>query len=404
MRVLAVNQFYAPDMSATSQLLTQLCEDLVALGDEVTVVASRGGYLGGSTLSARAQIRGVDVVRPWATGFGKKSVAHRLADYLSFWTSAVSRVALEKKPDVVLALTTPPMIAAGVGAVARVRRVPLVAWVQDVYPDVAVAFGMLRHEHPATAGLRAVARATHRLAARSVALSQGMAERLVDQGAAPERVAVIHNWADGQVIRPVAHADNAFRHAHALEGRFVVMYSGNLGVGHDVASLVAAARLLEQSHPSVVWMFVGEGGRLSEAKSLAAGLSNVRFVPYQPYERLVESLSAADVHLASLKDGLEGLLVPSKLYGVLAAGRPLFYLGPGMCEISRVVRENKIGWQGRPGDAPGLAAAVARAAQDPIGTAEQGARARKLLEERYDRRLAVARWRALLAEAARGGR
>src|SRR5262245_19791159 len=126
MRVLDVNQFYAPDHAATSQILTELCEDLAALGDEVTVIASRGSYLGGGRLSATEVIQGVRVVRPWATSLGKATIAHRLTDYLSFWATAVARAALEARPDVMLVLTTPPMIASGAVLVSAARRVPLV--------------------------------------------------------------------------------------------------------------------------------------------------------------------------------------------------------------------------------------------------------------------------------------
>jgi colanic acid biosynthesis glycosyl transferase WcaI len=401
-RVLAVNQFYYPDVSATSQLLTELCEDLVGLGDEVTVVASRGAYLGGGRLPPREVVRGVEVLRPWATSLGKRTIAHRMSDYLSFWGSSVGQALVARKPDVILSLTTPPMIAAGAALVSRLRGVPLVAWVQDVYPELAIAFEVLSAGHPAVPVLRGMNALANGQAAYSVALSDGMARRLEAQGQEPARIRVIHNWADGQAVRPVTADENAFRREHGLGSRFVAMYSGNLGVGHDVETLMEAARLLAVQAPEVMVVFVGDGARRAEAEGLAVGLGNVRFLPYQPRERLAESLSAADVHLASLRDGLEGLLVPSKLYGVLAAGRPLFYVGPATCEVSEVIRRAQIGWEGRPGDAAGLAAAVARAAADPSQTRAQGERARGELERVYDRRHATRRWRDLLAEASMG--
>jgi glycosyltransferase involved in cell wall biosynthesis len=394
-RVLAINQFYHPDVSATSQLLTELCEDLVAGGDEVTVVASRGSYLGGGGLAARERVRGVEVLRPWATSLGKRTIAHRLSDYLSFWGSSVLEVVRARKPDVLLALTTPPMIAAGAALAARARGVPLVTWVQDVYPEIAVAFGVLGPRHPAVPALHLLATAAHRQARFSVALSRGMARRLEAQGQAPERIRVIHNWADGQAVYPIAHDDNPFRREHGLGGRFVAMYSGNLGVGHDIATLVGAARRV----PDALFLFIGEGARRAEAEDDAKGLPNVRFLPYQSREQLAQSLSAADVHLASLAGGLEGLLVPSKLYGVLAAGRPLFYVGPRDCELSAVIREAQLGWEGRPGDVEGLAAALSRAVADREGTRLAGERARREFERVYDRPLATRRWRAVLAEA-----
>lgn len=399
MRILAINQFYAPDMSATSQLLTQLCEDLVAVGDEVTVLASRGSYLGGEPLPPREYKRGVQVVRPWATTFGRGSIARRLSDYGSFWVGAVAQAARLARPDVILALTTPPMIAAGAAIVAKVRAIPLVTWVQDVYPEVAIALGVLEPQRPATRIFSALSTATHRRSRFSVALSQGMAARLEAQGQRRGRIRVVSNWSDGEALFPVPRERNHFRREYGLSDRFVVMYSGNLGLGHDVTTLLGAAARLERRAKEVEFVFVGDGGRLHEAKRLAAGLTNTRFLPYQPLSRLGDSLSAADVHLASLRDGLQGLLVPSKLYGILAVGRPLMYVGPPDCEVARVVTTHDLGWTGPPGNVDGLADAIATAAASPAETAARGERARTTFLQRYDRRLAVPRWRAVLEEA-----
>jgi glycosyltransferase involved in cell wall biosynthesis len=399
-RILAVNQFYAPDPSATSQLLTELCEDLVRGGDEVTVVASRTSHLGPAKLPARDRIAGVDVLRPWAMRLGKRTMRRRLADYLTFWTSAVGRLALARRPDVVLALTTPPLIAAGAAAVARARELPLVLWVQDVYPEAAVALGVLRRDGAAVGALSALARFAHGVGRFSVALADDMARRLEAQGQRPERVRVIQNWADGRAVACIGRAESPLRRELGGAGRFIAMYSGNIGLGHDVETLVGAARILAERSAAIGLVFVGDGARRAEAQRAAHGLPNVRFLPSQPRARLTESLAAADVHLASLRDGLEGLLVPSKIYGVLAAGRPLFFVGPAASEPARLVREHAVGWEGRPGDPAALASALERARDDAVWTAACGRRARALLEARFDRPLAVARWRELLLEAA----
>jgi glycosyltransferase involved in cell wall biosynthesis len=211
---------------------------------------------------------------------------------------------------------------------------------------------------------------------------------------------VIPNWADGQVIRPLVAGENRFRREHDLQGRFVVMYSGNLGVGHDIETPLRAARRLAATHPKVLFLFVGDGARRHEAEALSRSATNVRFLPYQPRERLSESLSAADAHLVTLVPGAEGLVVPSKLYGALAAGRPILYVGPAACEVSCVVREGEVGWSGAGGDGDALARAIATLADNPTLAAALGHRARQLLEDKYDRRHAVRRWRELLHEAA----
>jgi len=401
MRVVAVNQFYAPDHAATSQLLTELCEDLAAAGEDVTVIASRGGYLGGEALPAREHLRGVDVVRPYATRFGKATMAGRLADYLSFWATSVLAAALEAKPDVLLVLTTPPMIAAGGALVALARRLPLVTWVQDVYPEAAIQLGYLAPRGPASLALLGLGRATHHAAARIVALSEGMADRLVAQGAPRERIRVLPNWSDGRLVSPRGREGHPFRKAHGLDGRFLAMYSGNLGIGHDVQTFVEAARRLKDRLPELVVLFIGDGVRRAEAEALAKGLENVRFLPYQPHDAIGESLSAADVHLVSLREDLEGLLVPSKLYGALAAGRPVIYLGPPRCEVARVVHEHDLGWTGRPGDVEGLCRALEDAVAQKTSWDVKGAQARRIFDERYDRPVSSARFRALLEEASK---
>ena len=399
MHVLAVNQFYAPDHSATSQLLTELCDALVEGGDSVTVVASSGTYLGGARLAARETLNGVEVRRVGATSLGKRTVAHRLADYGSFGALALAELAAVPRPDVILTLTTPPMLAVVAAVVARARGVPLVTWIQDVYPEVAVAFGVLGANHPATRALELAARASHRAARLGVVLSEGMASRVVAQGQRADRLRVIPNWSDSALIAPVAPQWNTFRREHGLEDRFVAMYSGNLGAGHELLPFVEAARRLEASRPDLVFAFVGDGVRRASTQASARGLRNVRFFPYQPREHLAESLSAADVHLASLQEGLDGLLVPSKLYGVLAAGRPLLYAGPAACELSRVIERDRLGWRVPPGDVTAIVEALTTATTDAAATRAMGERAHAVFLAQYDRSLAVARWRAVLTEA-----
>ncbi|MBE7480995.1 MAG: glycosyltransferase family 4 protein [Polyangiaceae bacterium] len=400
MRVLAVNQFYPPDHAATGQLLGELCADLAAGGDEVTVVASSGTYLGGQKLPGRDLLDGVHVIRPWATSFGKASRRGRLSDYLSFWATALGRAARVARPDVILALTTPPMIAAGVVALGVARRIPVTTWVQDVYPEVAAAFGVLDERGAPYRALLRTAAATHGATCRVVALSDGMAERLVAQGAPRSRIRVIQNWADGNLIFPVEHGENPFRQAHLSGDSFLAMYSGNLGVGHDMATLIDAARLLRERDPRVQLVFVGEGARKAEAERRAQGLGNVRFLPYQRKSDLRFSLAAADVHLVSLNEGLQGLLVPSKVYGALASGRPICYVGPASCEVARVVESHGVGLAVRNGDSEGLASALSRLANDRGLWAAMCLKARSIFLERFDRPVAVAQFRQVLSEAA----
>jgi glycosyltransferase involved in cell wall biosynthesis len=290
------------------------------------------------------------------------------------------------------------MIALGLAHVARVRSVPLVTWIQDVYPEVAVSLGLLSSSGVAYRALLSAATWTHRLTTKIVTLSTGMAERLVAQGAPQSKLKTIPNWADGSLIHPLPPEDNPFRQKHGLVERFVVMYSGNMGAGHDMETLLRAAHLAERISPQSLFVFVGDGARRREAEELAKESRNVRFLPYQRKEDLATSLSAADVHLVSLREGLEGLLVPSKVYGALASGRPVCYIGPVTCEVAKIVRRDDLGWEGRNGDAEGLARAIAALAADGERWRSVCARARSTFESQFDRPVCVARWTETLRQ------
>jgi len=399
MKVLILNQFFHPDIAPTGQMATELAEDLITAGFEVTAMAARGSYLGGDRLPAEEEHRGVRIVRLPATSLGKRTLLHRGLDYGSFYASAVLALARLPRQDVVIALTTPPLIAAAGLVAQRLKGSKLVYWVQDLYPEVAVAFGALGPRSPATRLMRATSRAVLERAERVVVLGEAMGTRAAAAGAAPERVAVIPNWADGEAVRPVPHAENPLREELARGAQCLVMYSGNIGRGHDIETLAAAARLLRERQ-DIAFLFQGEGARRAELERATHDLPNVRFGPYQPRERLSQSLSAGDLHLVSLSANLEGLLEPSKLYGIMAAGRPALFVGPEGSEVASTVVRERCGLSLRNGDSVGLEKAIAQLADDAGEQVEMGARARRAFEERYERRHATRRFAQLLAEIA----
>jgi glycosyltransferase involved in cell wall biosynthesis len=395
MKLLLLNQFFHPDLSATAQIATELAEDLAAAGIEVTALASRGRYLGGERLPAEETYRGIRIRRLWATSLGKRTLAHRALDYGSFYASAAAGIATMPRHDVVLALTTPPLIAAAALPARWLRGTRLVYWTQDLYPDVAVAFGVLGPRSLAARAMAGVSRAVMRRADRVVALGEAMRERCVAHGAAPERVVVIPNWSDPEAVRSVPHAENPLRAELAGNAQTLVMYSGNMGRGHDLETLVAAAERLA-SRTDVRFHFAGQGARRSVVERAAERLPNVRLGEYQPRERLAESLSAADLHLVSLAPELCGLIEPSKLYGIMAAGRPALFAGPEESEVARTIRRECCGEVLRPGDAEGLARSIEALADDPARRAVMGGRAREALVSRYGRKVMTARFVELL--------
>lgn len=395
MNVLLLNQFFHPDISATSQIATELAEDLASGGVGVTVVAGRGSYLGGQRLEPDAEHKGVHIVRVATTSFGKRSLVHRGLDYASFYITAGAALARLPRHDVVVAMTTPPLIAASAAGATAMKRSRLVYWVQDLYPEVAVAFGALPERGLATRAMRAASRVVMRRSDRIVVLGERMGERCVLAGANPEKIVVIPNWADGTVLRPVEPGDNGLRAQLARSARFVVMYSGNMGLAHDISTLLDAARLL-RGRTDIAFVFVGDGAKRRDVEAAAGSLPNVRLEPYQPRERLSESLSAGDLHLIGLAPGVDGLIEPSKLYGIMAVGRPALFVGPECSEVARTISRHDCGRVVRNGDAAGLASAIVELADSPGQRRQMGLRGRDALEASYTRSVATRRFRDAL--------
>jgi glycosyltransferase involved in cell wall biosynthesis len=401
-RLLILNQFFYPDHSATSQLMTDLAESLAARGAGVTALAGRGRYNGGGPLPAREEHRGVAVERAWATRFGKGSTAGRLADYVSFYLGAAWKLLTVRRHDVVMALTTPPLIGLVALLACRLRGMRLALLVQDLYPDVGVRLGVLREGGPAARLLDALNRAALSRADRIIVLGDCMRERVAAKvgHASGARIDVIHNWADGERIRPLAASErNVFAEEHSLGGRFVVEFSGNFGMVNDFATPLEAARLLA-GRPDILFLFVGEGVRGGEIREFVSrhGLANVRVLPYQPLDNLRYSLAAGDAHLVTLAEGLAGLCVPSKAYGVLAAGRPLIFVGDARSEIARLVAENGCGAVIPSGQAASLARLIESWADDPEAARGMGERGRELFARRFDRPRAVAAYAESLSK------
>ena len=398
LRVIFINRYFSPDISATSQMLSDLCFALAPRGFEIVVVASRMAYDSPETeLPARELCRGVDVHRVWTTRFGRSTLAGRACDYLAFYCSAfLALMMIVRRGDVVVAKTDPPLISVVAAAVARLKGARLINWLQDLFPEVALRLGVVRTG--AVVGLlRKLRNWSLRVANVNVAIGSRMAKLLVEEGATPQSIAVIHNWADPALITPTPRADNALRQAWALTDRFVVGYSGNLGRAHEFDTMLGAAEILA-ADPSISFLFIGGGhgnGQLREATA-TRGLSNVQFRPYQPQSMLAQSLAVPDVHLVSLLPAMEGLIVPSKIYGIAAAGRPCIFIGDASGELADLLKQGGFGLVVTPGDSQALADAIRKLQADPAQLQVQMSSARQYFEDHHTTEHSVARWEALL--------
>lgn len=399
MKTVFVNRFFYPDHSATSQILSDLAFRLAEGGRPVWVVTGRQTYGDPrARLPRREQVRGVRVIRVWSTRYGRSGLAGRALDALTFSCACFTALlGVLRKGDVAIAKTDPPLVSVFVMAAAFLRGARLANWVQDLFPEAAVALGVKGLAGPVRGALEALRNLALRRAAFNVVIGQGMRDRVAAAVPGVGRIEVIHNWSDGRVVRPVPHDLNPLRKEWGLDRHFVVGYSGNLGRAHEFETVVEAAALLED--PSICFLWIGSGKRMDELRERLArsGLSErFHFKPYQPFDRLSLSLSAADVHLVTLKSALEGLVVPSKFYGILAAGRPIAYVGDPDSELAEILSTGRCGQAVRPGAARELAERLSEWAASPELCRAMGRRARELYEARFDENRALEKWKRLL--------
>lgn len=399
-QIVILNQYYWPHGSATSQLMTELAEGLTARGHTVTVVASRTADRPDHRLSARETRRGVHIRRAWATRFGKRRLIGRLLDYATFYLGALWTLARLGRPDVVLALTTPPLIAVTAQLTLRRRGAALVSLVQDVYPDIAVSLGVVSAKGPLTRLWRRLAGASLRRSDAVIVLSDAMRRRVMPYGIRDGQVHVVHNWALAEMETPPTPVDNPFRAEAGYGDRFVVAYSGNMGAAHSFETVLEAAAQL-QARDDILFVFIGGGVRRQEIAEhiQREGLLNVRMRPYVDRETLSQSMGAAQVHLVTMRDHVEGLVMPSKLYGILAAARPVIFVGPAASEVTRIIETSACGTAVGNGDVDRLVHAITQLADAPSAAREQGARARARLLETFAREDAISRYETVLNDA-----
>jgi colanic acid biosynthesis glycosyl transferase WcaI len=392
MRILILNQFFYPDHSATSQLMTDLAEGLVERGFEVTALASRGRYNGGAKLARRESHDGLKIERAWATSFGKANLAGRLCDYLSFYIGAAFKLLLLPRHDIVMALTTPPLIGLVAVTIGWLKHTRVISLMQDVYPDVAIALGALRRDSLASRLLGRVNRRVLESSSRIIVLGECMRERIVDilGPALKDRIDVIHNWADGSLIKPLDACKNSFIAQNGYQDRFLVLFSGNLGQVNDFQTLIESARLLKD-RSDILFLFIGEGAKKEEIADFARrnNLTNIQMLPYQPREVLPQSIAAGDASVVTLADGLAGLSVPSKAYAIMAAGRPILFVGDRASAIAKIVEEHGAGAVVGSGDSKRLARVIINWADNANEVERLGGNARAVFEERFDRKIAI---------------
>jgi len=345
-------------------------------------------------LIGRERHAGVDVFRARGSRLSKRRFAGRFTNYMTYFASACLAGMRLDRPDLIVALTDPPIIGLAACLASRRYGVPFVMSYRDVFPEVARLLEDF-HIESVNAILQRVNRFLVAHADRVIALGESMRRRLIDgKGAEPRKTVVIPDWADCEAIVP-SPKRNAFSEAHGLADKFVVMHAGNLGLSQNLESVVGAAAYLLDL-PDLVLVFVGEGVKKPALQVIARdrGLANVRFLPYQPKSDLSNTFAAADCFVVSLIVGLSGFIVPSKLYGILAAGRPYVAAMERDSEAVRIAEQEGCGLVADPGSPESLAGQIRAMYVNRDVTRQMGERAREV-GMRFDRRAGVAAYDAL---------
>jgi hypothetical protein len=339
MRITFINQTFYPDVVSSGQHLKDLALRMAEAGHEVTVVASRRAYDSPQKLFPKAETwRGIKIHRVSNTGFGKRSKLTRIMDFGTFILSCCWQLCWLPRQDVVVAMTSPPIISFIGALFTRIRGGRFCYWVMDLNPDEAIAAGWLRPNSVATRFLERCSRFSLNTATKIVVLDEFMRDRILAKGVPAEKVAVVAPWSHDSDVCFDEVGRAQFRKAHGLEDKFVIMYAGNHSPCHPLDTMLGAAVILA-GRPDITFCFVGGGSEFGRVKKFAEEhrLANVVCLPYQPIEKLAGSLSAADLHVVVMGNPFVGMVHPCKIYNIMRVGAPLLYVGPKPSHISRIL-------------------------------------------------------------------
>jgi glycosyltransferase involved in cell wall biosynthesis len=384
MRILLLNQFFWPDSAATGQLLTDLASAMADQGHDVTVICGPNGYV---EVPAGSVPPPVDILRTPGLRFSR-GIVSRILSYASFGLAAIWYSLRIPKPDLVLSMTTPPLLSLVGWMLQHLRGSKHFIWEMDLYPEVANDLNVLRSDSWLSRLIGKVSSSSRCNADGVIVLGECMRDRLLSAGVPRRKIRIAENWADGQTIYPSPYRTSA---------HLKVMYSGNLGMAHDIDTIAGAIGALS-GDDRFRFTFVGGGARSKElqAKCEESQWSSVAFLPYQSRERLAESLCSGDIGLVTLNASCSGSVVPSKVYSLMAAGRPVLFIGPASATPARTIERFQCGWHVENGDVEGLTALLQVLAASPSLVRQAGERARAAFLQNFDLPVGVARLMDLL--------
>lgn len=397
--ILVFNRSFWPDIEATGQFLTELCEEL-AKKYKVTVIAGRSYYrtkeaFRPGEFCSREKFNGVEILRVRHTRFWKGNLTGRIINWVTYGVLSFI-VSLRETPFIIIACTDPPFLGIMAMVVSHLKSVPFIYNCRDLYPDVALELGKLKRGF-LSRGFDYINKRAFLSARFIIPLGQSMENRLLAKGISKKNIRVISDWVDTCKIAPISKKENTLLKKLGLENKFVIMHSGNIGLSQDFSLIIKAISTIKDKF-SFYLVFIGEGAGKEKLKSEAKllGLKNILYLPYQPKDLLSFSLSMADLHLVTLKKGMAGAVIPSKVYGIMAAGRPYLAITDKESEPAHFAEEFGCGLWVPPGNLNTVTSVLDWALTHPEDLEKMGKKARCIAEERFDKNVVINKWFQLL--------
>ena len=404
-RILVIEQHFYPEVAATGQLLLDLCEDLIKDGYQVQVITGNPTeiYSKQINIKRREKYKGIEIVRLRNTRLSKYNMATRIINYITFHLAILFHIILYPKPDLVLVLSNPPFIAFHGLILKILKNCKIIYNVQDLFPELAIQLKKLKNK-PFIFVLKGLSRYIIRRMDKVVVVGEYMEKKMKEEilkNYDAKHILTIHNWADGEKIKVIEDNDNYLKKHWGLDGKFVVLYSGNIGYLHEFDTIIATAENLhKKGNNDIVFVFIGEGIKKEYIKKEVHNrkLKNILFFPYQPRENLTYSLGLADISLVTLEKGFEGMVVPSKIYGILASGRPVIGIVGRESEITEIINKAKCGKVVQIGDTQSLEESIMDYYNNPEKSLKDGWEGRKYFEKYFDRQIATRKYIKLIED------
>lgn len=395
-RLLIVSQVYKPGFESGSQIFSELAEGLAARGIEVHVLTSAISYMTGKKLPLREIIDDVQVWRTPGLQLSRDSIIGRITLYGLFLFQSGLVLGFLPRPDVIMYVSTPPFSGWSARLASFFLKASTIFMIQDVYPDVPLTMGYFKNPF-SKAMLVHMDHFINKIYDHIVVVGERMRDVVVNKGIQHDRITIIENWSVGKDIEPIERNNNQFLIKHELLNKFVVQYSGNMGMVHNMEPIIEASKILV-SHNDICFLMIGDGSRKKEIEAAKKHykLNNILLFPYQPLEELPNTLTAADLSLISLRYDMEGLVVPSKLYGILAAGVPIIFIGQDDGEVARVIGKGNCGVTVQTGEE--LAESILILKADQQRRMDMGKNARRLYELNYGRARSLNKYEKLIRE------